>query len=86
MIAEQMGPSAIRYDEIYYPRTDKRAISKYNISLNLPNSGELVHLRGQLISEDSITANSSARMYQYNNLESGDWKVSHRVHQLNLKS
>ena len=27
-IAEQMGPTAIRYDEIYYPRTDKRAISK----------------------------------------------------------
>ena len=28
MIAEQMNPTAIRYDEIYYPRTDKRAISK----------------------------------------------------------
>ena len=28
MIADQMGPTAIRYDEVYYPRTDKRAISK----------------------------------------------------------
>ena len=28
MIAEQMGEQAIRYDEIYYPRTDKRAIGK----------------------------------------------------------
>lgn len=29
MIAEQMGAQAIRYDEVYYPRTDKRAIGKF---------------------------------------------------------
>lgn len=28
LIAQEMHPQAIRYDEIYYPRTDKRAISK----------------------------------------------------------
>jgi len=26
LIAQEMHPQAIRYDEIYYPRTDKRAI------------------------------------------------------------
>jgi len=30
LIAQEMHPQAIRYDEIYYPRTDKRAISKYD--------------------------------------------------------
>ena len=48
MIAEQMGEQAIRYDEIYYPRTDKRAIGKLPISLTpSPNSWQTVHLRGQ---------------------------------------
>ena len=29
MLEEQMsGPQAVRYDDVYYPRTDKRAISK----------------------------------------------------------
>ena len=32
MLEEQMsGPQAVRYDDVYYPRTDKRAISKSNI-------------------------------------------------------
>ena len=32
MLEEQMsGPQAVRYDDVYYPRTDKRAISKLNI-------------------------------------------------------
>jgi len=26
MITEQMGARAVRYDDVYYPRTDKRAI------------------------------------------------------------
>ena len=31
MLEEQMsGPQAVRYDDVYYPRTDKRAISKLN--------------------------------------------------------
>lgn len=31
MLDETMnGPQAIRYDEVYYPRTDKRSISKYS--------------------------------------------------------
>ena len=30
MLDETMnGPQAVRYDEVYYPRTDKRSISKY---------------------------------------------------------
>lgn len=29
MLDETMnGPQAVRYDEVYYPRTDKRSISK----------------------------------------------------------
>ena len=31
LLEEQMsGPQAVRYDDVYYPRTDKRAISKSN--------------------------------------------------------
>ena len=30
MLDETMnGPQAVRYDEVYYPRTDKRSISKH---------------------------------------------------------
>lgn len=54
-IAEQMGPTAIRYDEIYYPRTDKRAISKYPWlscgSFTFFVSGQPVHLRRQPVFE-----------------------------------
>ena len=33
MLEEQMsGPQAVRYDDVYYPRTDKRAISKFDLS------------------------------------------------------
>ena len=38
------GPQAVRYDDVYYPRTDKRAISKFDLSfisftgLEMPNS------------------------------------------------
>ena len=33
MLEEQMsGPQAVRYDDVYYPRTDKRAISKLSLS------------------------------------------------------
>ena len=31
MLDETMnGPQAVRYDEVYYPRTDERSISKYD--------------------------------------------------------
>ena len=29
---ELTGPQAVRYDHIYYPRTDKRSIRKYPLS------------------------------------------------------
>lgn len=28
MVMEQMGSQAVRYDDVYFPRTDKRAIRK----------------------------------------------------------
>ena len=35
MLDETMnGPQAVRYDEVYYPRTDKRSISKLQTNLN----------------------------------------------------
>ena len=30
MIAQEMGQQAVFYGEIYYPRTDKRSISKHH--------------------------------------------------------
>jgi hypothetical protein len=48
MIAEQMGPQAIRYDDVYHPRTDKRAISKSSLTTTLcESSWPAVHLRGK---------------------------------------
>ena len=53
MVMEQMGAQAVRYDDLYYPRTDKRAICK-SFFVNLLVRGKPVYIGRQLLSKDNF--------------------------------
>ena len=92
MLDETMtGPQAVRYDEVYYPRTDKRSISKCtgvcetNLNVTLLGfecRGKPVHLQGKRVLREDQVRQGCLRHCEQRHWQPRDWQKPHRVHQL----